>query len=240
MAAVAEMSGSLNELSLENTARNTQTQSNCTRPALANTRLSGIRSQGSEQTATTPLFSGAILGEMGTSTFNQYGLLAEKCTDPSDTDYVSPLHGEDPRIFLNVNAPSSAFICGSQGSGKSHTLACMLENCLMQTELGQLPNPLAALVFHYDAFTSYASNQVCEAAYLCSSGVPVRVLVAPTNYWRMKDAYENLPNLPVGSPRPKVIEMKFEEGHLDSAKMMNMMAVHEKEGHVPLYMEVRL
>ena len=64
--------------------------------------------------------------------------------------------------------------------------------------------------------------------------------MAPTNYWRMKGAYENLPNLPVGSPRPKVIEMKFEEGHLDSAKMMNMMAVHENEGHVPLYMEVCL
>ena len=32
----------------------------------------------------------------------------------------------DIRIMLNTNIPFSAFVCGVQGSGKSHTTACMI------------------------------------------------------------------------------------------------------------------
>ncbi|THC93658.1 hypothetical protein EYZ11_006870 [Aspergillus tanneri] len=32
----------------------------------------------------------------------------------------------DPRIILNTNIPFSAFVCGVQGSGKSHTTSCMI------------------------------------------------------------------------------------------------------------------
>lgn len=32
----------------------------------------------------------------------------------------------DPRIMLNINIPFSTFVCGVQGSGKSHTTACMI------------------------------------------------------------------------------------------------------------------
>ena len=32
----------------------------------------------------------------------------------------------DPRLLINVSAPLSAFICGLQGSGKSHTMSCLL------------------------------------------------------------------------------------------------------------------
>ena len=32
----------------------------------------------------------------------------------------------DPRVMLNTNIPFSAFICGLQGSGKSHTTSCMI------------------------------------------------------------------------------------------------------------------
>ncbi|EMT67677.1 hypothetical protein FOC4_g10005784 [Fusarium odoratissimum] len=53
----------------------------------------------------------------------QYGLLA------CDISNGSALN-ESSRLFYNVAAPSSVFICGSQGSGKSHTLATLLENCL--------------------------------------------------------------------------------------------------------------
>jgi len=94
------------------------------------------------------------------------------------------------------------------------------------------------MVFHYDTFTSYGSNQVCEAAYICSSGIPVKVLVSPTNYWRMKDTYENLPGLSSDAQKPEVITMKFQDKHLNVTRMMNLMAVNEKEGAVPLYIEV--
>lgn len=127
-----------------------------------------------------------------------------------------------------MNAPWSTFICGSQGSGKSYTLSCILENCLIPSGLGLLPSPLATIVFHYDTFTSYGSRQLCEAAYLCSSGVPVKVLVSPKFFWRMKQIYENLPPSSPSSRKPEVVPMKFQYKHLDVGPMMNMMAVSGK------------
>lgn len=89
---------------------------------------------------------------------------------------------DDPRVFFNVTSPSSTFICGSQGSGKSHTLSCMLENCLISSKAGQLDHPLTGLVFHYDSFISDTVGSPCEAAYLSSNpGVKVRILCSPTN-----------------------------------------------------------
>ncbi|EFX05687.1 hypothetical protein CMQ_3756 [Grosmannia clavigera kw1407] len=86
------------------------------------------------------------------------------------------------RIFQNVSAPSSTFICGSQGSGKSNTLACLLENCLLPSDLGNLPHPLTGIVFHYDSFNSDLGGIPCEAAYLASNkNVKVRILCSPTN-----------------------------------------------------------
>ena len=200
-----------------------------------------------EEIKTTPLFSGCVLDRFGKSFLPQYGLLAGRIPDRSyEADLLQHVDFEaetveniiDPRVFLNVNTPWSAFICGSQGSGKSHTLSCMLENCLLQSPLSELPNPLAGLVFHYDKFSSYTSSQICEAAYLCSSGIPVKVLVSPTNFWRMKTAYENMPGLQAGTKRPEVIPLRFSEQNLDVSRMMSMMAVKEKDGPVPLYIEV--
>lgn len=210
-----------------------------------------------QELRTTPLFSSAVQDLVGVQNlrntvnrpldeFPQYGLLAAdievyeefmKMYRAGKLDEHPGL--EDGRIHLNVNAPWSAFICGSQGSGKSHTLSCMLENSLLPSILGKLPNPLAGIVFHYDPFTSHSSGQICEAAYLCSSGIPVRILVSPTNFWCMKEAYENLPGLPVGATKPTVVPMLLREKDLDIQKMMSLMAVSEKDGPLPLYMEVR-
>ncbi|GLA19643.1 hypothetical protein AnigIFM62618_007760 [Aspergillus niger] len=73
----------------------------------------------------------------------QLGLLAGSIQKLSLIDRGEPYSMEtDPRLFFNVSHPSSVFICGSQGSGKSHTLSCLLENCLIQSKAGRLPNPL--------------------------------------------------------------------------------------------------
>ena len=198
-----------------------------------------------EAARNTPLFSGKVLDGSKSEMFNQYGLLCQAIATrksqhlpESTTPQLPRICNHDPRIFLNVNAPWSTFICGSQGSGKSYTLSCILENCLIPSGLGQLPSPLAAIVFHYDAFTSYGSRQLCEAAYLCSSGVPVTVLVSPTNFWRMKQMYENLPLSSPSSRTPEVVPMKFQDKHLDVTRMMSMMAVSDKDGPIPLYIEV--
>ena len=155
---------------------------------------------------------------------------------PNGQSYVTKTG--DSRLFVNVNAPWSAFICGSQGSGKSHTLSCMLEAALKPSKLGKLPDPLTGMVFHYDKFTGFSANQTCEAAYLCSQGTPVTVLVSPSNFHRKKRDYENMPELPLGAPKPVVVPLLFEEKHLNVERMLKLMAIDENEGKISLYMEV--
>lgn len=143
-------------------------------------------SAGSREARGCPIFSPVLLEtDGGKHRPVQYGLLA------SNTSLVQEMPpataAGDVRVFQNVAAPSSAFICGSQGSGKSHTLACMLENCLLPSEQGHLPKPLAGVVFHYDTFNSDMSGTPCEVAHLASNPeVKVRVLCSPTNIATIK------------------------------------------------------
>jgi hypothetical protein len=145
---------------------------------------------------TTPIFTVPVLDHIETldkegtqASFSQYGLLGGKSEDLRDGTYMGEGHAKtrDPRIFHNIAAPSSTFICGSQGSGKSHTLSCLLENCLIPSKANKLPNPLTSLIFHYDSFISDEGGSPCEAAYLAShSKVKVRVLCSPTNITTIK------------------------------------------------------
>lgn len=106
------------------------------------------------------------------------------------------------RLFLNLNAPFSAAICGVQGGGKSHTLAVLLEASLLPApQVGTLPSPMSVLCCHYDNFGS-SSPKPCEAAYLSRGRqdlpfeVPdtptVTVLVSPTCLRTMRQAYAGL------------------------------------------------
>ena len=97
--------------------------------------------------------------------------------------------------------------------------------------LGPLPSPLAGMVFHYDKF----STQACEASYLCSPGIPVKILVSPASYEKMKRMYSDLPGVP-DRFKPIVCPMMFEQGQLNASRMMKLMAVESDEK--PLYMEV--
>lgn len=66
------------------------------------------------------LFSADMLGRPGLDgDLPQYGLLGS-------SDSISSTTVMDSRLFLNTNIPFSAFVCGVQGSGKSHTTACMI------------------------------------------------------------------------------------------------------------------
>ncbi|QDS68924.1 hypothetical protein FKW77_008310 [Venturia effusa] len=205
-----------------------------------------------EEIRTAPIFSshvqGAISnGSVGISTpsktnsvFPQYGLLGMRLKTIGALEQTDPVpEPHQNLIYTNTNAPWSAFICGSQGGGKSHTLSCLLENALLSTSpAAVLPNPLAGLVFHYDNFTSHSSSQLCEAAYLCSKGVPVRVLVSPSNVWAMEKIYSNLPGLPKSCPKPQVVPLYISEKQLNVTNMMTLMSVDQSSGHQPLYLEV--
>ncbi|KAI1372146.1 hypothetical protein F4677DRAFT_456690 [Hypoxylon crocopeplum] len=163
----------------------------------------------------------------------QYGLIGIR------QDLVNAIP-EDRLVLANTNMPWSAFICGSQGSGKSHTMCCLLENALVRdSTVGELPNPLAAMVMHYDIYSSYSTTQLCEAAFLCSSGIPVTVLVSPSNIWAMKRLYGNLPGLGPFSPKPKVLPLYLEESQLDIERMLKLMSIDlTADTNAPLYMEV--
>lgn len=64
------------------------------------------------------VFSGRVLEEHKDA-LPQYGLMG--CISSESSGAVA-----DSRLFLNTNVPFSAFICGVQGSGKSHTTACII------------------------------------------------------------------------------------------------------------------
>jgi hypothetical protein len=102
-------------------------------------------------------------------------------------------------IFLNTHEPFCLTAIGVQGAGKSHTLACVLESCLVPSETGEairLKKAMTALVLHYDQSTT----SVCEAAGLLSPSprspegpcVPrskATILVSPTFYKQRKAFY---------------------------------------------------
>ncbi|KAH7111372.1 hypothetical protein EDB81DRAFT_671448 [Dactylonectria macrodidyma] len=154
----------------------------------------------------------------------QYGLLAGDISAGGEPN-------ESVRLFYNVAAPSSVFICGSQGSGKSHTLATLLENCLVQSVANALTRPLAGLVFHYDSAVSDAGGLPCEAAYLSSNkNVNVRVLCPPTNTATIKKVYSCLPNV-------LIQELRFCQDSLNTKRMLNLMVASPGQtGRMPLYL----
>ncbi|KAI5920282.1 hypothetical protein F4810DRAFT_683364 [Camillea tinctor] len=153
----------------------------------------------------------------------QYALLG------ADAPTLRSAPDQDSRMLHNVSTPTSFFICGSQGSGKSHTLSCILENCLIPSEsLGRLPNPLSGIVFHYDAYSSAAASSPCEAAYLSSDPrVNVRVLCSPSNTRNIKDTYSHLENVTVE-------ELRFDESDLNTKRMLDLMSFDSS--NAPLYM----
>ena len=66
------------------------------------------------------LFSAKVLYEYDNHILPQYGLLGSGNQRDDSNDI------KDPRVFLNTNVPFSAFVCGVQGSGKSHTTSCLI------------------------------------------------------------------------------------------------------------------
>ncbi|CAH0058530.1 unnamed protein product [Clonostachys solani] len=163
--------------------------------------------------------------------FTQYGLLGGDVTG-GNLDRLES--GDlDPRVFYNTAAPSSTFICGSQGSGKSHTLSVLLENSLARSVANVLPRPLTGLLFHRDSFVSETAGAPCEAAYLSSNrDISVRVLCAPSNIMNIRRIYSRLPNVTVE-------ELRINQSDLNTSRMLGLMAFHTgKDGGMPLYLYV--
>ena len=145
--------------------------------------------------------------------------------------------GHAVKLFHNTNVPLSAFICGVQGSGKSHTTACMLENALIPSKhLGRLEAPASALVFSYGSWsTGGAGFSVSEAVHLSRArpAFPghnvqrITVLVSAHN-GAIGSYYED------PSRNIRVIPFKLNARALDIAGLRALMGIGDKSP--PLYM----
>ncbi|KAJ5513402.1 hypothetical protein N7463_002954 [Penicillium fimorum] len=182
-----------------------------------------------EELVTAPLFSLSASTKCPRESEHTHGLLGLR------NQSAGKPPAQDNLVYSNVSAPWAAFICGSQGSGKSHTLSCLLENSLLASSpAGKLSSPLAGLVIHYDKFTAFSSTQLYEAAYLHSSDIPVGVLVSPTNYLAMKRAYTTLAG---GSTMLKVQRLYLPQKDLNIGMMETLMGIGNKTDQ-PLYLEI--
>ncbi|KAL2028230.1 hypothetical protein VTO58DRAFT_110918 [Aureobasidium pullulans] len=197
-----------------------------------------------EQLRTTTLLSLSVkeaseARKIGNSSmFPQYAFLGCRISDTStleDDDKNEDHFLESEPVLLNTNTPWSAFICGSQGSGKSYSLSAIIENCLHASpKIGKLPQPLAGVVFHNN--TASAHN-VCEAAHLVSLGVKANVLVSRSNYHALSSIYKKAVS-PQAVHLLNIQPLVLQSYHLTAERMHRLMAFQESETAVPLYMEV--
>ena len=176
-----------------------------------------------------PLLASDVVAAHYKDLLPQYGLLGSLEDEEDD--------GIDPQLFLNTNVPFSAFICGVQGSGKSHTTSCILENAILaSSNLGHLESPVSTLVFSYGEWSSGGAGfNISEATFLAASHPDfpdhhvkqVTVLYSPSNA-AIKRLYERLTNV-------KLVPFRLEAQNLDIGALHTLMAVDEKST-MPLYM----
>ncbi|KAI0771995.1 hypothetical protein BD413DRAFT_50205 [Trametes elegans] len=162
-----------------------------------------------------------------------YGVLGSVTAIREKSSSYTP---QDPRLYINTNAPFAAVVCGVQGSGKSHSVSVLLENMLISEydAIGTFNKSLSGLVLHFGEGGS--GSRPCEAAWLGLSKVagvrppPVVVFVSPSSLRTMRKVYK-----PLGSA-VTVNALSFSGKELDAEAVMSMMAVGSSES-APLYMQ---
>jgi hypothetical protein len=190
---------------------------------------SGPSDSGERSIRQAPLVAAGVIAEHHKDLLPQYGLLGRL---KEDSDAYS-----SPQLFVNTNTPFSAFICGVQGSGKSHTTSCIIENAVLTSEhLGRLESPVSTLVFSYGDWSSGGAGfNISEAAFLGAAhpkfpnhkAKKVTVLHSPSNP-AIKRMYDRLPNV-------QMMPFRLKAKTLDIGALRTLMAVDEKSA-VPLYM----
>jgi len=79
------------------------------------------------------------------------------------------------RLLLNVTDPFCLISVGVQGAGKSHTLGCVLEGCLLEfSPFLSVRQPMSVLVCHYDQ----SESNCCEATGLAQPHQKIKELLS--------------------------------------------------------------
>ncbi len=184
-------------------------------------------------------------GDEGKKNTPEYGLLGRLHTSSR------------PSVFLNTYDPFCFVTLGVQGSGKSHSLSVILENCVLRVsdqmksttdDALRLRRPMSSLVFHYDQ----NQRNACEAIGIVNSSDRLRsffadmrheasldpptlprdkmlVLVSPSNYKQRKQFY---------GPEVRVEPLLFSWGKLSAKQLKGLMRINE--GDNQLYVSTML
>jgi hypothetical protein len=142
---------------------------------------------------------------------------------------------DNQNIYMNTGTPFCLTAVGVQGAGKSHSVAVIIENCMLNVPKYIKNNGrLATLVFHYDQDMA----NMCEAVTLTSRrpGIPfsispvshMTILVSPSFYLQRKAYYEQIPNC-------SVYPLLFKWKDLNASQIKSLMRVDIGE-NIPLYM----
>jgi hypothetical protein len=161
---------------------------------------------------------------------------------PHDTE----LEKEPEAVYLNTHEPICMAVMGVQGAGKSHSVATIVENCLLTVpHIAHQTEPLATLIMHYDRdpanFCELVSlvrptqdSQVAAAIANNDSTSVIKqlvVLVSPNNYSNRLHYYNK-------QPHTTVQPLLFSWSQLDAAQIQILMRLDTAD--VPLYMTVIL
>ncbi|QDS72373.1 hypothetical protein FKW77_008357 [Venturia effusa] len=77
----------------------------------------------------------------------------------------------------------------------------------------------------------------CEAAHLCSQGIPVTILVSPSNFAVMSSKYASIP----GAQNNITVEKLYlHESYLSTERLMRLMAFGDDASTAPLYLQTIL
>ena len=142
-------------------------------------------------------------------------------------------------IYLNTQAPFCLVALGVQGAGKSHSVATVIENCMLRSDdYIRSDRPTSTIVFHYDQ----SEYNFCEAVTLTSrrfslpsfvSPVPhLTVLVSPSFYLQRQEFYKGYQNC-------TVVPLLFRWSDLNATQIKSLMRVIDDDS-VPLYMSTLL
>lgn len=163
---------------------------------------------------------------------------------------------EVEEVYLNTHIPFCLAAIGVQGAGKSHTLGCILESCLLSDSTLQdsnvirLHKPMTAMVLHYDQSTT----SVCEAAGLLSpknsshncnvAKSKAVILVSPTYYKQRKAFYGEYCHVHpllfrwsslTADHIKRVMRITAEDNQLYVASFMGLLRRYQRKAVVPKF-----
>ncbi|KAI8585430.1 hypothetical protein BDZ88DRAFT_491974, partial [Geranomyces variabilis] len=184
-------------------------------------------------------FDKALLGNDDLVRVPQHGVLGSLVVDSEYDDENYPVIGEKKHdIYLNTHSPFCLIAVGVQGAGKSHSLASVIENCMLNAKpCIEAQKPATALIFYYDQ----DPENFCEAITLTGrraglpASVPVvsrmTVLVSPS-FHKQRTAFYRAKNIPNCEVKP----LLFKWGDLYADQIKKLMRVGENSDTIPLYM----